>query len=163
TGVLISRIMHDTDGIKNLIGTGLAQLGGSLTTATLALALLFYVNWRMTLVSLPVLGLFGLVIGVAFARLRPLFRQRRRLTAEAVGRLTESLGGIRIVKAYTAEQRETRVFARNIHRLLRNVARAFTAVSAASAFGQLVTGLIGAIIIVMGGRAVFAGTMTLGE
>ena len=163
TGVLISRIMHDTDGIRNLLGTGLAQFGGSIATAVLALALLLYVDWRITLACLAVVAVFGVVVASAFTQLRPLFRERGRLNAEIVGRLTESLGGIRVVKAYAAEKREERAFARGIHRLLRNVARAMTAVAAGTAFGQLVAGTIVTIILIMGGRAIFAQRMTLGD
>src|SRR5262249_11242033 len=154
TGVLVSRIMHDTDGIRNLLGTGLAQFGGGLVTAALALVLLFYVNWQITTVSLTVLALFAAIAAVGVRRLRPLFRERRPLNAEVVGGLAESLGGIRIVKAYTGESRQDRVFARGIHRLLRNVARAMTAVAAGTALGQLVAGIIAAIILIMGGRAI---------
>jgi subfamily B ATP-binding cassette protein MsbA len=109
------------------------------------------------------MAVFAVVAAVGFARLRPLLRERGRLNAEIVGRLAESLGGIRIVKTYTAEKWEERVFARGIHRLLRNVARAMTAVAAGTAFGQLVAGTIGAIIMIMGGRAIFEHRMTLGD
>jgi len=163
TGVLISRIMQDADGIRNLLGTGLAQLGGGLATSIIALAMLFYVNWRITTVCLIVLGAFGGAMVATFARLRPLFRERGRLNAEVTGRLAESLGGIRIVKAYIAEKREERIFAHGIHRLFRNIAQAMTAVSAVTALGHVVVGAIGAIIIIMGGRAIFAHTMTLGD
>src|SRR5262249_44505598 len=147
TGVLTSRIMHDTDGIRHLLGTGLAQFAGGLVTAALALALLFYVNWQITLVCLSVLTAFRATVPLEFVRLRPLFRERGRLNAAIVGRLTESLGGIRIVKAYAAETREARVFATGIHRLLRLVARAMTYVGVGTALGQLVAGLIGAVIL----------------
>jgi subfamily B ATP-binding cassette protein MsbA len=106
---------------------------------------------------------FGLFMGAGFVRLRPVLKERGRLNAEIVGRLNESLGGIRIVKTYTAEPREARVFAHRIHRLLRNVAAGMTAVAAGSALGQLAAGAIGAIIMVMGGRSVLAGTMSLGD
>ena len=163
TGVLISRIMSDAEGIRNLVGTGLAQLSGSLLTAVIALGVLFYLNWKLTAVSLVILAAFGAGMAVAFTRLRPLFRERGKINAEVTGRLAESLGGIRIVKAYIAEKREERVFAHGIHRLFRNVAKSLTGVSAATAFSSIVIGAIGAVMIVMGGQAILAGTMTLGD
>src|SRR6266568_2722116 len=126
TGVLISRIMTDAEGIRNLVGTGVVQLVGGLVTAVLALGVLFYLDWRLTSVTLFALAAFGSCMALAFKRLRPLFRERGKINAEVTGRLTESLGGIRIVKAYAAEKREELVFARGAHRLFRNVARSVT-------------------------------------
>jgi ABC-type multidrug transport system fused ATPase/permease subunit len=100
TGVLISRIMTDAEGIRNLVGNGLVQLSGSLVTAALAIAVLLYLNWRLTLMALVVLAAFGAGMAVAFTRVRPLFRERGKINAEVTGRLNESLGGIRIVKSY---------------------------------------------------------------
>jgi subfamily B ATP-binding cassette protein MsbA len=104
TGILISRIMTDAEGIRNLVGTGLVQLIGGLVTAAIALTVLFYLNWRLTSITLFALGAFGGAMALAFKRLRPLFRERGQINAEVTGRLTESLGGIRIVKAYAAEK-----------------------------------------------------------
>jgi subfamily B ATP-binding cassette protein MsbA len=163
TGVLISRVMTDADGIRNLVGTGLVQLVGGLVTSVIALCVLFYLNWRLTSITLVALGLFGAVMSVAFARLRPLFRERGQIHAEVTGRLAESLGGIRIVKAYSAERRETLVFARGAHRLFRNVARSMTGVSGVTAFSTVIVGGIGVILTLVGGRAVLAGEMTLGD
>ena len=123
TGVLISRIMTDAEGIRNLVGTGLVQLTGSVLTAIMALSILLYLNWRLTAVTMLVLGTFGFGMATAFKRLRPLFRERGQINAEVTGRLAETLGGVRIVKAYTAEKREELVFARGAHRLFRNVAQ----------------------------------------
>ncbi|MDQ6652026.1 MAG: ABC transporter ATP-binding protein, partial [Acidobacteriota bacterium] len=106
TGILISRIMTDAEGIRNLVGTGLVQLVGGLVTAVIALSVLFYLNWRLTSITLLALAVFGSVMALAFNKLRPLFRERGKINAEVTGRLTESLGGIRIVKAYAAEKRE---------------------------------------------------------
>ena len=111
TGVLISRIMNDAEGIRNLVGNGLVQLVGSIVTASIALGVLFWLNWRLTTATLVLLAAFGGVMAMAFSRLRPIFRERGKISAEVTGRLTETLGGIRIVKAYTAEQRESLVFA----------------------------------------------------
>lgn len=163
TGVLISRIMSDAEGIRNLVGSGLVQLVGGLVTAVIALTVLFYLNWKLTSVIVIALGAFGGAMATAFKRLRPLFRERGQINAEVTGRLTESLGGIRIVKAYAAEKREELVFARGAHRLFRNVKRSMTGVSAVTSFSTLIVGLIGVILTVVGGRDILAGTMTLGE
>ena len=163
TGVLISRIMSDAEGIRNLVGTGLVQLVGGLVTAVIALGVLFYLNWRLTSVTLLALAAFGSAMTLAFKKLRPLFRERGQINAEVTGRLTESLGGIRIVKAYAAEKREELVFARGAHRLFRNVARSMTAVSGVMAFSTLIVGVIGVILILVGGRDIVSGRMTLGD
>jgi subfamily B ATP-binding cassette protein MsbA len=163
SGVLISRIMSDAEGIRNLVGTGLVQLTGSIVTAVAALAILFYLNWQLTLATLAALGAFGAAMYIAFKRLRPLFRERGRINAEVTGRLNETLGGIRIVKTYTAEKREALIFTKGVHRLFRNIARSITGVSAITGFSTVVVGIIGVLMIVMGGRAILAGEMTLGD
>jgi subfamily B ATP-binding cassette protein MsbA len=163
TGKLISRIMNDADGIRNLVGTGLVQLAGSFITAIVALVVLFWLNWRLTSITILVLGAFGGALAYAFTRLRPLFRERGEITAQLTGRLAESLGGIRIVKAYTAEKREELTFARGAHRLFRNIAKSMTGVSATTAFSSLVVGAVGVVMILVGGRSVVTGTMTLGD
>ena len=163
TGVLISRIMTDAEGIRNLVGTGLAQLTGGLVTAIIALVVLFYLSWQLTSVTLLILLAFAGAMATAFKRLRPLFRERGKINAEVTGRLNETLGGIRIVKAYTVERREQRIFASGAHRLLRNVARSITGVSAIAAVSTLVIGAIGVLMILVGGRAILDGTMTLGD
>ncbi len=163
SGILISRIMTDAEGIRNLVGTGLVQLAGSVLTAIFALGILFYLNWRLTAVTVLVLTVFGGGLAVAFKRLRPLFRERGKINAEVTGRLAESLGGVRIVKAYSAEKREELVFAKGAHRLFRNVAKSLTGVSGASAFSTLVLGIIGIIMILVGGSSIRAGTMTMGD
>jgi ATP-binding cassette, subfamily B, putative efflux pump len=163
TGILISRIMTDAEGIRNLVGTGLVQLVGGLVTASIALGVLFWLNWKLTTASIVVLGLFGGGMAFAFAKLRPLFRERGKLNADVTGRLAETLGGIRIVKAYRSERSERLVFARGAHKLFRNVAITMTGVSGVGAFAQLVIGAIGVLMIVVGGRAILGGTMTLGE
>src|ERR671910_427650 len=163
TGVLISRIMSDAEGIRNLVGNGIVQLVGSLLTAVIGLGVLFWLNWRLTTITLVLLAIFGGVMAMAFTRLRPLFRERGALNAEVTGRLAESLGGIRIVKAYTAERREALVFAKGAHKLFRNIAKSMVGVSTVSAVSTLIVGIIGVLMIVVGGRAILAGTMTLGE
>ncbi len=163
SGVLISRVMTDAEGIRNLVGTGLVQLTGGLVTAVIALGVLFYLNWRLTSVTIVVLLSFSGAMAFAFTRLRPLFRERGEINAQVTGRLGETLGGIRIVKSYTAERREHRIFAKGVHRLFRNVAKAVVGVSAISSVATVVVGAIGVLMIVVGGRAVLAGTMTLGD
>ena len=163
TGVLISRIMTDAEGIRNLVGTGLANLAGGLLTGSIALAALFYLNWRLTSVTLFILVLFGVTMAVGFSKLRPVFRERGKINAEVTGRLTETLGGIRVVKAYGVEKREQLVFAKGAHRLFRNVARAVTGVSAVSSVSALVMGVISALMIVLGGRDLMNGAWSVGE
>ncbi len=163
SGVLISRIMTDAEGIRNLVGTGLVQLTGSVVTALVALAYLFYLNWFLTSVTLVALAAFGGVMAVAFKKLRPLFRERGKINAEITGRLNETLGGIRIVKTYTAEKREELVFTRGVHRLFRNIAQSITSVSAITAFSTVVVGIIGVLMIVIGGQSILEGRMTLGD
>ncbi|MYC90412.1 MAG: ABC transporter ATP-binding protein [Gemmatimonadetes bacterium] len=163
SGVLISRIMTDAEGIRNLVGTGLVQLTGGLLTAALSLCVLLFLNWSLTIYTVSVLLVFGGAMAFAFRRLRPLFRERGKINAEVTGRLGESLSGVRIVKAYTSERKENLVFARGAHRLLRNVARSVTGVSAVTAFSSVVIGAIGAMMIMAGGSSVLAGEMTIGD
>src|SRR5712692_339801 len=163
TGILISRIMTDAEGILNLVGTGLVQLTGSIITAVIALGILFYLNWRLTCVTIVILGSFGGGMAMAFNRLRPLFRERGKINAEVTGRLAESLGGIRIVKSYTAEKREELVFAKGAHRLFRNVAKSLTGVSAVTAFSSVVIGATGIAMMLIGGASIKNGTMTIGD
>ena len=163
SGQLISRIMNDAEGIRNLVGTGLGQILGSIVTATIALGVLFYLNWQLTLATIVVLLIFGGALMYAFKVLRPVFRERGEINAEVTGRLGESLGGIRIVKAYTAEKREELSFARGAHRLFRNIAKTVTGVSAIGSFSSIIIGAVAVIMIVIGGNAVQAGTMTLGD
>ena len=162
TGVLISRIMTDAEGIRNLVGTGLVALSGGMVTGMLALGWLFYLNWWLTSLTLVILLVFGGCMSFTFSKLRPIFRARGKLNADVTGRLGETLGGIRVVKAYTVEKREQIVFARGAHRLLRNVATTVTGVSAVSSVATLVMGTIGALMIVLGGQALMAGYWTVG-
>src|SRR5260370_6325282 len=117
----------------------------------------------MTSMTLIALVIFGGWMSLAFKRLRRLFRERGKINAEVTGRLTESLGGIRIVKAYAAEKREELVFARGAHRLFRNVARSMTAISGVTAFSTVIVGMIGVILIFVGGHAIIAGQVKVGD
>ena len=163
SGQLISRIMTDADGIRNLVGTGLVQLVGSSITAIISIVVLFWINWRMTSVTIIVLAVFGGALAFAFKKLRPVFRERQQINAEVTGRLGESLGGIRIIKSYTAEKREELIFARGAHRLFRNIAKSMTGVSAMTGFSSVIIGAIGVVMILVGGNSVIAKTMTLGD
>ncbi len=163
TGKLISRVMNDAEGIRNLVGTGLVQLVGSTITAAIALGVLVYLNWQLTALTIIVLGAFGGGLAYAFKKLRPIFRERGEIYSEITGRLGESLGGIRIVKAYTAEKREEIVFARGAHKLFRNIAKSMTGVSAITAFSSVIVGAVGVVMITVGGHSVVTGQMTLGD
>ncbi len=163
TGQLVSRVMNDAEGIRNLVGSGLVQLAGGLLTALVGFGVLLWLNWKLTAVTLVLLLLFAVGMAVAFSRLRPIFRERGKLNAEVTGRLVESIAGIRVVKAYTAERRERLAFSRGAHTLLRNVAKTMTGVSATAAGSTLVVGAIGTLLIVVGGRDIVSGQMTLGD
>ncbi|MCC7195395.1 MAG: ABC transporter ATP-binding protein [Gemmatimonadaceae bacterium] len=163
SGILIQRVMSDAEGVRNLVGTGIVQLIGSIFTATIALGVLFWLNWRLTTSTLAVLALFGGVLAYAFKKLRPVFRDRSKIYAEVSGRLGQALGGARVVKVYTAEKREEAVFTRGVNRLFRNIASTITGTSAVTAFGTLFVGIIGVLMTVIGGRDVLAGRMTPGD
>jgi len=163
SGVLINRVMNDAEGIRNLIGTGIVQLVGGVLTAVIALAYLFYLNWFLTACTLGFLAIFGGVMAYAFQKLRPIFRDRSKIQAEVSGRLGQAMGGARVVKVYTAEKREEIVFTRGAHRLFRNIASTITGTSAIGAISTVIIGAVGVLILVVGGRAVAGGTMTIGE
>ena len=162
SGVLISRIMQDAEGVRNLVGTGLIQLTGGLLTAIIGIVVLFVLNWRLTAVMLVVLLAFGALMAVAFARLRPIFRERSVINAEVTGRLAESVGGIRILKVYVAEGREERLFGEGVMRLFDNVRRSITGTSIVGTGATLIIGTIGVLMIIIGGRSILDGSMTLG-
>ena len=163
TGVLVSRIMSDVEGVRNLIGTGLVEFVGGLMTAVIALVYLLFVNASMTLLAFAILLVFGLFLNKAFSTIRPIFRARPKITAEVTGRLTESLGGVRVVKGYHAEEREEQVFAGGVQRLLDNVLKTLTATSVMSLSGATLMGLVSAVIMYIGARHILAGTMTTGQ
>jgi len=163
TGVLISRVMTDAEGIRNLVGTGLVQLVGGTVTALFATAALLYLNWQLTLWILGIMTAFGAGMGFTFKKLRPIFRERGQITAEVTGRLNETLGGIRVVKAYGTEKREQRVFTGGVHRLFRNVARTITGISAITSLATVVIGMVAVVVILVGGRSIISGRMTVGD
>ncbi len=163
SGSLISRVMSDADGLRNLVGTGFVQLIGGIATAIVGLVVLFVLNWRLTLITLLALALFALLMTTAFRKIRPLFREQREVNAEVTARLNESLGGIRVVKSYRAEKREELVFTRGAHKLLRLISRSITAGSAVGSATTLLFGIVAVVMMVVGAQSVIAGTMTLGE
>lgn len=163
TGVLVSRIMSDVEGVRNLIGTGLVEFVGGLMTAVIALAYLIHTSLSMTAVAFAILVLFAILINKAFATIRPIFRERPKITAEVTGRLTESLGGVRVVKGYHAEDREERVFGGGVQRLLDNVLKTLTATSLMSLSAAGLMGLVSASIMEFGAHKMLAGSMTLGQ
>jgi ABC-type multidrug transport system fused ATPase/permease subunit len=163
TGVLLSRIMSDVEGIRNLIGTGLVEFVGGLMTAVFALVYLLRTSALMTGVAFSIIVIFGLWISKAFKTIRPIFRARPKITAEVTGRLTESLGGVRVVKGYHAEEREEKIFASGVQRLLENVLKTLTATSLMSLSGATLMGIVGALMYEFGGHAIFSGTMTPGQ
>jgi subfamily B ATP-binding cassette protein MsbA len=162
SGVLVSRIMSDVEGVRNLIGTGLVDLVGGLLTAMIALVLLFRISALMTVLAFSFLALFALALKKAFQTIRPIFRERGKINAEVTGRLAESLGGIRVVKGYHAEEREEKVFAGGVKRLLENVLRSLTATSVMGLSASVLLGVVGAVIMYVGTRQILAGSLTLG-
>src|SRR5438445_9705815 len=162
TGELVSRIMSDVEGIRNLIGTGLVEFLGGLMTAVFALVILLKISTLMTLVAFGILIFFGFGISKAFATIRPIFRARPKINAEVTGRLTESLGGVRVVKGYHAEEHEENVFAGGAQRLLDNVLKTLTATSIMSLSGAMLMGLVSAVVMYLSARKILADQMTSG-
>ena len=162
TGALVSRIMTDVEGVRNLIGTGLVEFVGGLMTAVLALVILLRINATMTLVAFGVLIVFAGFLNKAFSTIRPIFRARPKINAEVTGRLTESLGGVRVVKGYHAEEHEESVFARGVQRLLDNVLQTLTATSIMSLSGAMLMGMVSAVVMYMSARKILADQMTIG-
>jgi ABC-type multidrug transport system fused ATPase/permease subunit len=163
TGTLVSRIMSDVEGVRNLLGTGLVEFAGGLLTSGIALWWLMRISPKMTLIAVGSLLVFGGALNKAFATIRPIFRERSKLNAEVTGRLTESLGGVRVIKGYHAEEREEAVFASGVRRLLENVMRTLTATSVMSLSASVLLGLVGAATMFIGARQSLAGTLTPGQ
>ncbi len=163
TGTLVARIMTDVEGVRNLIGTGIIDFFGGVLTAIFAFCYLIHLSVRMTLLTFVILVIFGLILQRAFKTIRPIFRERSKINAEVTGRLTESLGGVRVVKGYHAEESEAQVFASGAHRLLANVISSLTAQSLMSLASTAVLGLVGALIMWMGAHDHARGHLTTGE
>jgi ABC-type multidrug transport system fused ATPase/permease subunit len=162
TGTLVARIMTDVEGVRNLIGTGVIDFFGGILTAVFAFVVLIRLSFQMTLLSFVILALFALILQKAFKTIRPIFRERSKINAEVTGRLTESLGGVRVVKGYHAEDSEARVFAAGAARLLQNVISSLTAQSLMSLASTAVLGVVGALIMYLGANQVHAGKLTPG-
>jgi len=163
TGTLVSRIMTDVEGVRNLIGTGLVEFVGGMLTAILAFIYLLNRSVMVTLTVFTVIGVFVVVLQYAFKRIRPIFRERGKINAEVTGRLTESLGGVRVIKGYHAEDREATVFGAGVDRLLRNVVSSLTMTSTLSAASTTVLGLVSGLVMWLGGHAVLNHTWTVGD
>jgi len=163
TGALVSRIMTDVEGVRNLLGTGLVEFTGGLVAAGIALVLLLRISTPLTLIAVGSLGFFALALNRAFATIRPIFRERGKINAEVTGRLTESLGGVRVIKGYHAEEREEKIFAGGVRRLLDNVMRTLTATSLMSLSASVLLGVVGAATMYVGGHQMAAGSLSPGS
>ena len=163
TGTLVARIMSDVEGVRNLVGTGLVEFVGGLLTAVLAFVYLLHRSALVTLTVFAVVGLFVFVLQYAFKKIRPIFRERAKINAEVTGRLTESLGGVRVIKGYHAEEREAGVFGVGVDRLLNNVMKSLTMTSVLGSASTTVLGLVSALVMWLGGHAVLNHTWTVGD
>jgi ABC-type multidrug transport system fused ATPase/permease subunit len=163
TGTLVSRIMSDVEGVRNLIGTGLVELVGGLLTAVISTVILFRTSATMTSFVLLILLTFGLVLQRAFKTVRPIFRERGKINAEVTGRLTETLGGVRVIKGYHAEKREAGVFQAGAQRLLDNVLKSLSTISLMTLASTVLMGLVGALIMFLGARQIAAHRMDIGD
>jgi subfamily B ATP-binding cassette protein MsbA len=162
SGTLVARIMTDVEGVRNLVGTGLVEFTGGMLTAVLAFIFLLHLSVAVTLTVFSVLGVFVFVLQYGFRVIRPIFRERAKINAEVTGRLTESLGGVRVIKGYHAEEREAKVFAAGADRLLANVMKTLTMTSALGAASTTVLGLVYVIVMGLGGHLVFGKSWTTG-
>jgi len=163
TGTLVARIMSDVEGVRNLVGTGLVEFVGGLLTAVLAFIYLLHRSVTVTLTVFAVMGVFVFILQYAFKIIRPIFRERAKINAEVTGRLTESLGGVRVIKGYHAEDREAHVFSLGVDRLLANVMKSLTMTSVLGSASTTVLGLVSALVMWLGGHAVLAGSWTVGD
>ena len=163
TGELVSRIMDDVEGVRNLVGTGLVQLVGGTVTAVVALTFLLRIDVVMTLLALVPMALFGIVATKAFKTLRPAFRERGAIRAEVTGRLTEALGGIRVIKGFHAVEKEGQIFEAGVLRIFDNVKTTLTTSSTVTSLGTFFIGLTSIMLLGYGGRMILHGSLTLGE
>jgi ABC-type multidrug transport system fused ATPase/permease subunit len=163
TGTLVSRIMSDVEGVRNLVGTGLVEFVGGMLTALLAFIYLLHRSVTVTLTVFAVVGAFVFVLQYAFKVIRPIFRERAKINAEVTGRLTESLGGVRVIKGYHAEDREAGVFSEGVERLLSNVMKSLTMTSVLGSASTTVLGLVSALVMWLGGHSVINHTWTVGD
>ncbi len=162
TGTLVSRIMSDVEGVRNLVGTGMVEFVGGVLTAAIALVILFRISFVLTSLAVVIIVTFALVLRKAFGHIRPIFRERGKINAEVTGRLTESLGGVRVVKGYHAESREAGVFSGGVARLLANVLRSLTAMSLMNLSATVLLGVVGSLVMYIGAHQILHGALTLG-
>jgi ABC-type multidrug transport system fused ATPase/permease subunit len=163
SGALVARIMSDVEGVRNLLGTGLVEFAGGLVAATIALVLLLHISVSLTLIAVCSVTCFALALQKAFSTIRPIFRERGKINAEVTGRLTESLGGVRVVKGYHAEEREEKVFGLGVLRLLDNVMRTLTATSLMSLSASVLLGVVGGATMYVGGREMLNHSLSTGS
>ena len=162
TGTLVARIMSDVEGVRNLVGTGLVEFVGGLLTAGMVFVYLMYLSPAVTLTVFTVLGVFVFFLQYGFKTIRPIFRERAKINAEVTGRLTESLGGVRVIKGYHAEDREATVFSGGVERLLQNVMKSLTMTSVLSAASTTMLGIVSSIVMWKGGHLVLGHQWTTG-
>ena len=163
TGALVSRIMSDVEGVRNLVGTGLVQVIGGILSAVAALVVLLTISATLTGAAVAVVLVFVVVLYYAFTTLRPIFRERGKILAEVTGRLNESLAGVRVIKGYHAEEREAGVFSKGVERLLDNVLKTLTGTALLSLSATMLLGMVGAVILYLGTNQIAAGAMTVGD
>lgn len=163
SGALVSRIMTDVEGVRNLVGTGLVQLVGGLLTAVISLVLLIRISPMMTLYVLVPVGIFGLISMKAFAYIRPIFRERGVINAEVTGRLTETLNGVRVIKGFNAEEQEIKIFEKGVERLFLNIKKSLTSTSLVTSSATFLLGLASAGIMGMGSYMIMQGELTFGD
>jgi len=163
TGNLVSRIMSDVEGVRNLVGTGLVEFAGGILTAVLAFLYLMHLSPKVTLTVFSVMGVFVFVLQYGFKTIRPIFRERSKINAEVTGRLTESLGGVRVIKGYHAEGREATVFSAGVERLLQNVMKSLTMTSFLGSASTTVLGLVSGLVMWLGGHNVLGHSWTVGD
>jgi ABC-type multidrug transport system fused ATPase/permease subunit len=162
TGTLVARIMSDVEGVRNLVGTGLVEFVGGILTAGMVFIYLMYLSPAVTLTVFAVLGVFVFFLQYGFKTIRPIFRERAKINAEVTGRLTESLGGVRVIKGYHAEDREATVFSGGVERLLQNVMKSLTMTSVLSAASTTMLGIVSSIVMWKGGHLVLGSQWTPG-
>jgi subfamily B ATP-binding cassette protein MsbA len=163
TGTLVARIMADVEGVRNLVGTGLVEFVGGLLTAVLSFLYLMYLSAKVTLTVFAVLGAFVFVLQYGFKTIRPIFRERGKINSEVSGRLGETLGGVRVIKGYHAEEREAKVFSAGVERLLDNVMKSLTMTSTLGAASTTVLGLVSSLVMWFGGQRVLGHSWTFGD
>ncbi|MEH6512022.1 MAG: ABC transporter ATP-binding protein [Maribacter arcticus] len=163
SGALVSRIMSDVEGVRNLIGTGLVQLVGGTITAVVSLILLLRISWTMTIFTLVPLAIFALIALKAFKIIRPIFRNRGKINAEVTGRLTETLGGVRVIKGFNAEEQENKIFEEGVERLFLNVKKSLTATAFMTSSSTFLLGLATTGIMGIGGYKIMMDELTIGN